>query len=376
MVDKLISDLDAAGTLLGTELVELETAGGDSVKGTLDEILALAGGGGGAGGGGTFEENWAFSTTAADADPGAGNFRLDTTSVATATKIIVHKTASGSVDMTALLDALPAGDIGYTTRIRFRPISGLVAEFYDFRITAKTDHTTYVTFTGTCVQSDNYNQPTRPTNAAAMALTFSIIPFNANLAPGNIPSPPPGLTLAGIPGLLPYRTRSLTLTASRTYFTPFRIKRPTYIQGCETIVTTLQASRNIRRAIYDTNPISRVPRTKLWEDAAAVSVASTGNKSAIVGIRLNPGYYFLATSGDASLSTAVIAAAEALVPFLGIVSGGAVIEVPNSFHRASDETAGFQATWSGALTATQAAPSFADGGGLIVPSFLTYIEGG
>lgn len=59
---------------------------------------------------------WKYSTTTTAADPGSGNFRLNNTTIASATALYISENSKAGGDISALLNALAAGDKIYIQR--------------------------------------------------------------------------------------------------------------------------------------------------------------------------------------------------------------------------------------------------------------------
>ncbi len=76
---------------------------------TVDQygrITAAANGTGGA----TLTQAWRYRTNTAAADPGGGNFRLNNTTIASATALYISDVTDNGVDFSTILDALQIGD--------------------------------------------------------------------------------------------------------------------------------------------------------------------------------------------------------------------------------------------------------------------------
>lgn len=125
----------------GTDFVRL-------ARGADDEVLVAdvsqptglkwaVGGGAGVG----VQLKWQYDVTTTEADPGAGKFRLNNATIASATELYISDEGANGIDAGALLNALSVND-------RFYIQSGETAtEALLCRITGKTDNTTWVKFT-------------------------------------------------------------------------------------------------------------------------------------------------------------------------------------------------------------------------------------
>ncbi len=83
---------------------------------------------------------WRYRTATAEADPGGGNFRLDNTTIASATEFYISTVADNGVDFTNLLDAINVGDEVYIQNL------GDADEALLLTINTITDNTTWYSF--------------------------------------------------------------------------------------------------------------------------------------------------------------------------------------------------------------------------------------
>lgn len=103
------------------------------------------------GGGASVQVQYQYSNTTTSGDPGAGNFRLNNTTIASATNLFVSQESKAGADLSALLDTLQADDKIYIQRIDDSTERLLID------ITSVTDNTTWYDIVFTV---DDSNGPT------------------------------------------------------------------------------------------------------------------------------------------------------------------------------------------------------------------------
>ena len=103
------------------------------------------------GGGVSVAAKWQYDDTTTQADPGAGNFRLNNLTIASATRLYISEETKDGADFSVVLNALDIGDRIYLQNIEDS------TERLMLNITAKTDNGTWFDFTFTV---DDSNGPT------------------------------------------------------------------------------------------------------------------------------------------------------------------------------------------------------------------------
>lgn len=103
------------------------------------------------GGGASVQVQYQYSNTTTSGDPGAGNFRLNNTTIASATNLFLSQESEAGADLSALLDTLEADDKVYIQRIDDS------TERLLLDITSVTDNTTWYDIVFTV---DDSNGPT------------------------------------------------------------------------------------------------------------------------------------------------------------------------------------------------------------------------
>lgn len=95
---------------------------------------------------------YAYSSTTAEADPGAGTFRFNNANVASATALYIDNTITGGTDVSAFIDSWVAG-----SKIIIRANDVLDASFAVFTVGSVTDSTGYRTVAITYVSGVNFS---------------------------------------------------------------------------------------------------------------------------------------------------------------------------------------------------------------------------
>jgi len=129
-----------SGTNLENWANSKTAAGANSTSGhvpTSDGSGGIAWSAQSGGGGGGIALNWAFSTTTADADPGANTFRMNNATPASVTELYVDDITNSGVDASTVLESLNAGDKLYIQQL------DTAANFILLTVVSVTDATGY-----------------------------------------------------------------------------------------------------------------------------------------------------------------------------------------------------------------------------------------
>jgi hypothetical protein len=107
------------------------------------------------------------------------------------------------------------------------------------------------------------------------------------------------------------------LTANRIYYIPLIVPNSTTVDQLSIWVATSDAAALLKMGIYSPHSTTRLPNSKVVENTADLSGASTGRKDAVFGSNptLAAGLHWLALASNSSTVQVRIAAANFLPPF-------------------------------------------------------------
>lgn len=121
-------------------------------------------------------------------------------------------------------------------------------------------------------------------------------------------------------------TSTAAPTANRLYLVPIFAAKARAINQIASAVST-SATGNVRMGVYNSDPVTGYPTTLLVGGSAAVSTATTGDKTHTVTATLNGVHWLAFTASAGTFSTM---AAATMVPVAG--GSGPAAALPNYLH--------------------------------------------
>lgn len=272
-------------------------------------LVSVGAGGSAAGSGHNVTTSYQFSSTTTDADPGAGKFRFN---VAVANSsydftMFINTADLNSVDMSSFFDGFTPSIFSNVMFAIYSTVDGQTKRL-SAKIVSRTTGVGYRKFGIKVLHKFDGAPPL----ADADVLTIVWEP-----ARRHITSLPPITGQAtfnlsasfSIPGFIPQRAKTKTLSAGRGYCVPFVIRQPIYVKTLRFIVTAAPTVSTARALVYEmaqrTADGLHDAALKVLDSGAADTTIlnSTGIKQMALGNKmLAPGYYYAVLAIGAGLT--------------------------------------------------------------------------